>query len=262
MAAAVPGVEIADDADAGGVGCPDGEIDSFHAVDRAQLGPQPLVEAPVPPFVQQVQIVVGQQGRKCVGVVHHNPSAPFVGGLNHVPRLAVGRPEGTDRLEQPGGMDPPHGAGWVDVTGVNHPSLRQVRQEGADRQGPPAILHYFMGPQQFKGIFMPALDQFSHLLQRRRLHVFSPEKSLRMHNPVIMPTRGAICGAVGRKEHRLQPAATSGPERRSARGRAILRGRVAGVPTRALGRRSRYAGRGCGRSTRQRLNSTWWKCNA
>ena len=48
VAAAVPGVEVADHADAGGVGRPDGEVDPVHAVDRPQLRPQPLVALPVP----------------------------------------------------------------------------------------------------------------------------------------------------------------------------------------------------------------------
>ena len=61
VATAVPGVEIAHHAHAGGVRRPHREIDPVHAVDRSQLGPQTFVAAPVRPLVQEVQIVVGQQ---------------------------------------------------------------------------------------------------------------------------------------------------------------------------------------------------------
>ena len=69
MAAAVPGVEIADQADAAGVRRPDGEIHPRDAVDRPQLGAQPAVAIPMPPFAQQMQIVAGQQRREGVGIV-------------------------------------------------------------------------------------------------------------------------------------------------------------------------------------------------
>ena len=39
MPPAVPAIEIAQDAHRGGVGGPDGEINPFHAVDRAKLRP-------------------------------------------------------------------------------------------------------------------------------------------------------------------------------------------------------------------------------
>ena len=84
MAAAVPGVEVADHADAGGVGGPDGEVHPVHAVDRAQFGAEPVVALPVPAFVQQMQVVVGQQVRKGVGVVHGDLPSPFVGHAEQV----------------------------------------------------------------------------------------------------------------------------------------------------------------------------------
>src|SRR5262245_49661621 len=45
VAAAVPVVEVADDAHGPGVRRPDGEVDPLHAVDRPHLGPELLVAA-------------------------------------------------------------------------------------------------------------------------------------------------------------------------------------------------------------------------
>ncbi len=60
VAATIPGIEIADDAHARGVRRPDGEVHPFDAADVAQVCPQLVITLPVPPFVQQVQIIVGE----------------------------------------------------------------------------------------------------------------------------------------------------------------------------------------------------------
>ena len=67
---AIPIVEIADDADALCVGRPDGEVDAFHAADVAQMGAELGVALPVRAFAEQVQIVLGEQRREGVGIVH------------------------------------------------------------------------------------------------------------------------------------------------------------------------------------------------
>ena len=103
VAAAVPVVEVADHADAGGVGRPDGEVHPLDAVDGAQLRPQAVVALPVPAFVQQVQIVVGQQVRKGVRIVHGRLPSPFVGDAEHVARLPVAR--GRDKGPRTGRRD-------------------------------------------------------------------------------------------------------------------------------------------------------------
>jgi len=67
--ARVPAVEVADDADAVGVGRPHREMDAAHAVHFAQVRAKPLVAAEVPPFAEQVEVVVGQQRAEAIGVV-------------------------------------------------------------------------------------------------------------------------------------------------------------------------------------------------
>ena len=64
VAAAIPDVEVADDADALGVRRPDGEVHAGDAVDRAQVRAEPLVAPPMRAFAEQVQVVVGQQRGK------------------------------------------------------------------------------------------------------------------------------------------------------------------------------------------------------
>ncbi len=58
MAAGIPVVEIADDADALRVGGPDGEVHAFDTADVAEVGAELGVALPVRAFAQQVQIVL------------------------------------------------------------------------------------------------------------------------------------------------------------------------------------------------------------
>jgi hypothetical protein len=62
-----------------------GEIHAVDAVDRAGLCAQFLVRSPMPAFVEQVQIVVGQQVRKRVRIVQHDFLASPIDALDQVP---------------------------------------------------------------------------------------------------------------------------------------------------------------------------------
>ncbi len=68
MGAAVPSVEVADDADPVGVGCPDGELHARDAVHRPRVGAEEAVGVPVASLAEQVQIKVAELGREAVGV--------------------------------------------------------------------------------------------------------------------------------------------------------------------------------------------------
>ena len=59
-----------------GVGGPDGEVHAGDAVDGPQVGAELLVALPVRAFAEQVQVVVGQQRREGVGIVHGRLSRP------------------------------------------------------------------------------------------------------------------------------------------------------------------------------------------
>ena len=175
MPAAVPVVEIADHAHTGGVGGPDGEIHPVDAVDPPQLRPQPVVALPVPALVQQVAVVVGQQVWKGVGIVHGSGLlAAFLGHAKHVPRraavsVAVG--QRTNRLEQAGRMDPPHGQRAVAVPRVDDPRLVGRGQKRPHRQRPPTRLVYLVRTQQLEWVLMPSFNQLMDRFQgRRRSH--------------------------------------------------------------------------------------------
>ena len=69
MHASVPAVEVADDADAGGVGGPDGEMDALGRTDRHRVRAELVVDARVIAFAEQVQVVVGDHPAEAVGIV-------------------------------------------------------------------------------------------------------------------------------------------------------------------------------------------------
>ena len=68
MDAAVPGIEIADDAHARGIGRPHGKLHATHAGDFADVGAQRVVELVVGALADQVQVKFGQHRREGVGV--------------------------------------------------------------------------------------------------------------------------------------------------------------------------------------------------
>ena len=70
MDATVPGIEIADDADALCVGRPDGELHATNAFNFADVRAERIVELVMRAFADQVQLEFGEHGRKGVRVDH------------------------------------------------------------------------------------------------------------------------------------------------------------------------------------------------
>jgi hypothetical protein len=66
MGVSVPVIELADDADGGGVGSPDGEVHAFLTVDFADMCTEFFVTFPVCSFAEQMEIKFGKEktGRK------------------------------------------------------------------------------------------------------------------------------------------------------------------------------------------------------
>ena len=62
MTPAVPGVEVADDADALGIGCPDSEGGALDAVDFAQVRAEPLEGAKMRAFGEQPDVEFAEHG--------------------------------------------------------------------------------------------------------------------------------------------------------------------------------------------------------
>ena len=69
VAAAVPEIEVADHADALRSRREDREGDALDAVEHHRMGAELVVEAQMRAFAEQVQIEIGQDRRKAVGVL-------------------------------------------------------------------------------------------------------------------------------------------------------------------------------------------------
>ena len=76
MATTVPVVEVADHADALGVGRPDGEVDAPESLVRAEVSAQPLEVAQVRSLAQKVKVEVGKDRPEAVGVDELPADAP------------------------------------------------------------------------------------------------------------------------------------------------------------------------------------------
>ena len=69
VAAAVPEIEIADDADAPRVRCPDHEGDAADAVHLHRMRAELVVERQMIAFAEQIEIEIGEHRRKAIGVL-------------------------------------------------------------------------------------------------------------------------------------------------------------------------------------------------
>ena len=95
MKAPVPIVEIAHDADALGIRRPDGEAGAVHAVNRAQLRAELLVNFPLVALAEEEQIRFAQRRQKGKGIARAARFAGFIGddqivGINLVRQFGDG----------------------------------------------------------------------------------------------------------------------------------------------------------------------------
>src|SRR5210317_321309 len=88
MPATVPAVEIADDADAGGVGCPDCETGAMNATDDRGVSAEFAVNILVRAFAQKIKIEFAQRRRESVGVLDNLRSARPPGDAQRILALA------------------------------------------------------------------------------------------------------------------------------------------------------------------------------
>ncbi len=143
----VPGVEVPDHAHPLGVGGPDGELHAGDAGDRAGVGAQEAVGVPVPPLAEEVQVEVGELGRKGVGVDQPVNVALPVGPVDLVARRdqgGVALPDEQVRARQARDLEP--GAGHPDPLG-----LGQEEPQAALAIGD-------MPPQHVEGVVVAGLD--------------------------------------------------------------------------------------------------------
>jgi hypothetical protein len=102
--AAVPAVEVADHADAVGVGGPHGEMDPGRRSDRDAMRAEFLKGAVVGALAEQMQVVIGEHAAVAVGVVEFDDVIVRVGDSQPV----VADIGGHDRFEEARRMTPIH----------------------------------------------------------------------------------------------------------------------------------------------------------
>ena len=90
VAAPVPAVEIADDANALSVGGPDGEAGAGHAVNGAQLRAEFVVNPALVPLAEEIQIGLTESGEEGIGIARASKGAGFVGNHQVVSIHTVG----------------------------------------------------------------------------------------------------------------------------------------------------------------------------
>src|SRR5262249_5284519 len=76
MAAAVPEIEIADHTDALGIRDEHHKGHAGYAVERHRVRTELVVELEVIAFAQEIEIEVGQHGRKAVGILNLDHALP------------------------------------------------------------------------------------------------------------------------------------------------------------------------------------------
>src|SRR5437867_2819487 len=79
MTAAIPPIEITDDADAPGVGRPNAEADAGDPIDDAQLGAELVVNAPLVTLAEQVKIGFAEGWEKRIRIANAADAAMIVG---------------------------------------------------------------------------------------------------------------------------------------------------------------------------------------
>ena len=104
VAVPVPIVEIADHADALGVGRPDREAGAGHPVDRAQLRPELVVNPALVPLAEEEQIRLAQRRQEGIRVARAADAALLIGDDQVISINAVRL--GGDAFEEAGLMQP------------------------------------------------------------------------------------------------------------------------------------------------------------
>ena len=90
MDAPVPVVEVADDADAGGVGGPDGEVHALGRADRHRVRAELVVDAGVVAFAEEVEVVVGDDAAVAIRIVDLGDVAAGIRDLEAIVDVHVG----------------------------------------------------------------------------------------------------------------------------------------------------------------------------
>ena len=107
MDAAVPAVEVADDADARGVRRPDREVHAGGAAERHRVRAELVVDAGVLAFAEQIEVVVGEHPPVAIRIVDLRATRRRRTSLAGDSRESASSP-GMQRFEDAGRMPPRH----------------------------------------------------------------------------------------------------------------------------------------------------------
>src|SRR6185437_10747627 len=165
MAAAIPQIEVADDADAARIRRPDDEGDAVDAFHLYRMGAELVVELQVIAFAEQIEVEVGQYRREAIGILE----------LDLL--LAVARAQAVllaaNRAgEQAGRIE----LGQFALAAVRHEcdDLARLRQEYAHDR----LVVLAMRPEIMERVGMPGRDDVAGF-GRQRAHTVTP-RALRM----------------------------------------------------------------------------------
>ena len=150
MAPAIPEVEIADHADAAGVGCPDREPGALDSIQTHGLRAHHLAGAQMGAVSQQPQVGVAYGRTKAVRVFQHRFAAVAPAHLQLVGRL---QPSTQHALEETIGMALRQSRQHPPVTSRDHQHLLGTGQEGTHRR---ATIAHAVRSQHRKRVAMAA----------------------------------------------------------------------------------------------------------
>ena len=148
VAAAVPKIEVADDADPASVRRPHHEGNAGHAIEHHRMRAELVVKAQMVAFAEQIEIVVGEHRRKAVGIFQFHVIVAEA-GAQPVMFPAVERTR-----KQPGRIDTVEFA-FAAVADRNHPL--GVRQKNAQH----GFIVLGVRPEIAEGVGMAAGDDLA-----------------------------------------------------------------------------------------------------
>jgi len=131
MAPAVPAVEVADNGEPAGVGCPDGEQGALDALDGLRVGAEHGVALGQRAFGEPHEVLGRDHRREPVGIVH-DARAAGVGDPEPVGEGPLAAADGTG--EQAGVVEPLKGDDGLAVGGIDHLDPIRAGGEGAHHE--------------------------------------------------------------------------------------------------------------------------------
>jgi hypothetical protein len=165
MAAAIPLVEVAHDTHSLSVRRPDDKMDSNDTLHCPEMGAHGFVGFEEGPLGEEVQLKVGEEGRKGIRIMPLRDLscmvgyAETIGGGSEWPR--------DNRFEQTGLMQARHGNGLPTSLTEEEGNFVGLRQETPNRNSRGTALDHRMGTKNREGVPVATLDELFELIERQ-----------------------------------------------------------------------------------------------